>query len=25
LPPLNRAETVAQLKTWIDGGAACPE
>jgi hypothetical protein len=25
LPPLNRAETVAQLKIWIDGGAACPE
>jgi hypothetical protein len=25
LPPLNRAETVAQLRIWIDGGAACPE
>jgi hypothetical protein len=25
LPPFNRAETVAQLKIWIDGGAACPE
>ena len=25
LPPLNRAETVAQLKIWIDGGAACPQ
>jgi cytochrome c5 len=25
LPPLTRAETVAQLKIWIDGGAACPQ
>jgi mono/diheme cytochrome c family protein len=25
LPPLTRPETVAQLKIWIDGGAACPE
>jgi cytochrome c5 len=25
LPPLTRAETSAQLKTWIEGGAACPE
>jgi hypothetical protein len=25
LPPLNRPETVAELKIWIDGGAACPE
>jgi len=25
LPPLNRADTVAQLRIWIDGGAACPE
>jgi hypothetical protein len=24
-PPLSRAETVAQMKLWIDGGAACPE
>jgi mono/diheme cytochrome c family protein len=24
LPPLSRPDTVAQLKTWIDGGAACP-
>jgi hypothetical protein len=24
LPPLTRPETVAQLKIWIDGGAACP-
>src|SRR5271156_2282768 len=23
LPPLTRPETVAQLKIWIDGGAAC--
>lgn len=23
-PPLNRADTSAQLKLWIDGGAACP-
>jgi mono/diheme cytochrome c family protein len=25
LPPLTRPETVAQMKIWIDGGAACPE
>ena len=25
LPPLSRAETVAQMKIWIDGGAACPQ
>jgi hypothetical protein len=25
LPPLSRSDTVAQMKTWIDGGAACPE
>jgi hypothetical protein len=25
LPPLSRRDTVAQLKIWIDGGAACPE
>jgi hypothetical protein len=25
LPPLTRPETVAQLKIWIEGGAACPE
>ena len=25
LPPLNRADTSAQMKVWIDGGAACPE
>jgi mono/diheme cytochrome c family protein len=25
LPPLTRPETVAQLKTWIAGGAACPQ
>jgi cytochrome c5 len=24
-PPLSRADTVAQMKTWIEGGAACPE
>ena len=24
LPPLSRSETVAQMKIWIDGGAACP-
>lgn len=23
--PLTRPETVAQLKTWINGGAACPQ
>ncbi len=25
VPPLSRSETVAQLKIWIDGGAACPD
>jgi hypothetical protein len=25
LPPLSREETVAQMKIWIAGGAACPE
>jgi hypothetical protein len=25
LPPLSRAETAAQMRIWIDGGAACPE
>ena len=25
LPPLSRADTVSQLKFWIDGGAACPQ
>lgn len=25
LPPLTRPETSAQLKIWIDGGAACPQ
>lgn len=25
LPPLSRPETSAQLKIWIDGGAACPQ
>ena len=25
LPPFTRAETSAQMKIWIDGGAACPE
>ncbi len=25
LPPLSRADTAAQMKIWIDGGAACPE
>lgn len=24
LPPLSRPDTVAQLKIWIQGGAACP-
>jgi hypothetical protein len=24
-PPLSRAETVAQMKTWIAGGGACPQ
>src|ERR1700688_4581579 len=25
LPPLSRAETSAQMKIWIEGGAACPD
>jgi hypothetical protein len=25
LPPLSRPDAVAQMKIWIDGGAACPE
>jgi hypothetical protein len=25
LPPLTRPETLAEMKIWIDGGAACPE
>jgi len=25
LPPLSRADTVAQMKLWIAGGAACPQ
>jgi mono/diheme cytochrome c family protein len=25
LPPLSRADTVAQMKIWIAGGAACPQ
>jgi hypothetical protein len=25
LPPLTRADAVAQMKLWIEGGAACPE
>lgn len=25
LPPLSRPDTAAQMKIWIDGGAACPE
>jgi hypothetical protein len=25
LPPLSRPDTVAQLKIWMDGGAACPD
>ncbi len=25
LPPLSRQDTVAQMKIWIDGGAACPQ
>ena len=25
LPPLSRADTSAQMKIWIEGGAACPE
>jgi hypothetical protein len=24
-PALSRANTVAQMKIWIDGGAACPQ
>jgi cytochrome c5 len=24
-PPLSRADTIAQMKLWIDGGSACPE
>ena len=24
-PPLSRAETVAQMKIWVDGGGACPQ
>ncbi len=24
-PPLSRSETAAQMKVWIDGGAACPQ
>ena len=24
-PPLSHADTVAQMKIWIDGGAACPQ
>jgi hypothetical protein len=24
LPPLNRADTAAAMRTWIDNGAACP-
>ena len=25
LPPLNRPEFVAAMKTWVDNGAACPQ
>ena len=25
LPPLSRPDTVAQMKIWIDAGAACPQ
>ena len=25
MPPLTRSETLAEMKIWIDGGAACPE
>jgi cytochrome c5 len=25
LPPLSRPDTVAQMKIWIDSGAACPQ
>ncbi len=24
-PPLSRVETAAQVKVWVEGGAACPE
>jgi len=24
-PPLSRLETAAQMKVWVEGGAACPE
>jgi len=24
-PPLSRVETAAQMKVWVEGGAACPE
>ena len=25
LPPLSRVETAAQMKVWVEGGAACPQ
>jgi len=25
LPPLSRVETAAEMKVWVEGGAACPE
>ena len=25
VPPLSREETEKQMRTWIDGGAACPD
>jgi hypothetical protein len=25
VPPLSRVETAAEMKVWIEGGAACPE
>jgi len=25
LPPLSRPDTAAQMRIWIDGGAACPQ
>jgi cytochrome c5 len=25
LPPLSRVETAAQMKAWVEGGAACPD
>jgi hypothetical protein len=25
LPPLSRVETAAQMKVWVEGGAACPD